>query len=391
MSLKALNIDEVRALARRRLPRGMFEFIDRGAEDEMGLKATRRALDDVKLLPKILVDVSERRQDTELLGARQPSPLVVAPTGLAGLMWHQGEVELARAAAKAGVPFCVSTHSITSIEEIAKKAGGRLWFQLYVVKDRAITETFIDRARDAGADTLMLTVDTIVGPKREYNVRNGFGIPMKPSLRGFLDLATHPLWTMRVMAPYLLADGVPTYAHYPPQFRRKITREAMNDALKLADDITWDEVAALRRRWKGNLVIKGILRPQDARRAVACGADAIVVSNHGARNLDSAIPPAQILPAIADAVGGELTVMADGGVRRGSDVVKLLSLGARSVLVGRSVLFGTAVAGETGATHVLDILRDEIDRIMAYIGCTRIEDLGPDYVRAISRSEVPER
>lgn len=382
MIRKALNIDEVKDMARRVLPRGMFEFIERGTESETGLAATRQLLDDVRFRPSVLVDVSDRRQDVELLGQRQPLPLVVAPTGLAGLMWYEGEIELARAAAKAGIPFCVSTQSITSVEDIAGRAGGRLWFQLYILKDRALTETFVERARAAGSDTLMVTVDTVVSPKREYNTRNGFGIPFNPNLRGVVDLASHPGWLLRVLGRYLRAGGIPTYPHYPPEFRRKITRDAMSAGLRLADDVTWEEIAALRRRWPGRFIIKGILREDDARRAADCGADAIVVSSHGARNLDAAVPPVEVLPAIADAVGERLTVLADGGVRRGSDVVKLLALGARAVLIGRSTLYGTAVAGEAGAARVIEILRDEIDRTMAFTGSTRIEDIGRDLVHA---------
>lgn len=380
---KALNVDEVKALARRALPRGMFEFVERGTEGETGLGATRLALDAVRLRPSVLVDVSSRRQDVTLLGKDQPLPLVVAPTGLAGLMWHEGEIELARAAAKAGIPFCVSTQSITSVEDIAKRAGGDLWFQLYILKDRALTDTFVERAKAAGSGTLMVTVDTVVSPKREYNTHNGFGIPFKPNLRGTVDFALHPGWLWRVLGRYLRAGGIPTFPHYPPEFRRKITRDAMSEGLRLADDMTWDEIAALRQRWPGRFVIKGILREDDARRAVDCGADAIVVSNHGARNLDASAPPVEVLPGIADAVGEQLTVLADGGVRRGSDVVKLLALGAKAVLVGRATLYGTAAAGEAGAARVIEILRDEIDRTMAFAGCTRIADINRDLIHRL--------
>lgn len=378
---RALNLDEIRAMARRCLPRGMFEYIDRGTEDEVGLPHVRRALDDVKLMPSVLVDVHRRSQATEVLGRAQPSPLVVAPTAVAGLMWHNGEIALARAAAHAGIPFCVSTQSITSIEDIAAQAGGRLWFQLYILRDRALTQGFIERARAAGADTLVVTVDTAVSPKREYNQHNGFGIPMRLNLNATLDLAAHPGWLWRVMGRYLRAGGIPTYAHYPPAFRRKITRAAVDDAVQLANDVTWDEIAALRRHWPGRFVLKGILRVDDARRAQACGADAIVVSSHGARNLDAAPAPIRVLPDIADAVGARLEVLADSGVRRGSDVVKLMAMGARAVLVGRSVLFGTAVAGEAGARHALTILHDEIDRTLALLGCPDVRSLGRDAVR----------
>jgi (S)-mandelate dehydrogenase len=377
----ALNVEEIRRLARRRLPRGMFEYIDRGAEDEVALTATRTALDGVKLYPRVLTDVSRRDLGVELFGRRQALPLVVAPTGLAGLMWYEGEVELAKAAAAAGVPFGVSTQSITPIETIAEKAGGRLWFQLYVLNDRKITERFVDRARNAGAEALILTVDTAVPPKREYNIHNGFGIPMRATWRGGIDLASHPAWLARVLARYLLKGGIPTYAHYPQEFRRKITRDALSDAVRLADDMSWEDLRALRRRWSGRLIVKGVLRAEDAVRAAECGADAIVVSNHGGRNLDGAVSPVEVLPEIVQAAGRRLTVLADGGVRRGSDVVKLMALGAQAVLVGRSVLFGTAVAGQAGATHVLNLLQDEISRTLALLGCPSFDRIGDGYVR----------
>lgn len=374
---KALNIEDVRRLARRRLPRGMFEFIDRGTEDEVGLRHARCLLDGVKLRPRVLVDVSDRSPEVSYFDRQRPLPIVVAPTGLAGLMWYQGEVELARAAATAGIPFCVSTQSITSVEEIADKAGGELWFQLYVLKDRSITNTFLDQARAAGVETLILTVDTAVSPKREYNTRNGFGIPFQPNLRGIADIAFHPCWLATVLGRYALHGGMPTFAHYPPEFRGKITRRSIEPRLRLADDVTWEELRELRRKWQGRLIVKGILREDDALRALGCGVDAIVVSSHGSRNLDGAVQPVNVLPRIADAVNDRMVIFADGSVRRGADVVKLLSLGARAVFVGRSILFGTAAGGQRGAERVMEILRDEIDRTMAFVGCTRLPDLGP--------------
>ncbi|MGW9329682.1 alpha-hydroxy acid oxidase [Bosea sp. NPDC055594] len=378
MPSRILNTDEMRLAAQRVLPRGMFEFIDRGTEGELALPAARAALDAVKFSPNVLVDVSRRDQSVELFGSRLPLPIIAAPTGLAGLMWYRGEIELARAAARAGIPFCVSTQSITSIGDIAAGAGGNLWFQLYILNDRAITETFVDAARAAGSDTLILTVDTSVSPKREYNTHNGFGIPMAANWRAALDFAMHPRWCLNVMGRYLAGLGMPSYAHYPDAFRRKITRAPLGDALRLADDVTWTEIAALRRRWPGRFIIKGILRCDDAQRALDCGADGIVVSNHGGRNLDSAIAPARALPEIAERLGDRLVILADGSVRRGSDVVKLLALGARAVLVGRSLLYGVAMGGCDGAGRVIEILRDEVDRTMAFMGCSSLAALDGD-------------
>lgn len=369
--LDALNIDDLRKLARRRLPRGLFEYIDRGTEDEISLGANRRSLDDLKLSPSVLVDVSGRNQEIQLFGQRQPLPLIIAPTAAAGLMWHDGEVELARAARAAGIPFCVSTQSMTSIERIAE-SGARLWFQLYVWRDRKLTYELVARARDAGADTLVLTADTVISPKREYNQRNGFGIPLKPSLRGAADVALHPRWLVSVLLRYLLSEGMPTYAHYPPEFRTTITGVSSFEGLKLSDRMSWQDVAELRRRWPGKLVIKGILRVDDAREALERGVDGIVVSNHGGRNLDIAPAPIDVLAEISDAVGSRLTVMADSGVRRGSDVVKYFASGAQAVLIGRSALFGLAAGGRAGAGHALDLLRREIDNTMALLGRTTL-------------------
>lgn len=364
---RALNVDDVRALARRRLPRGLFEYVDRGTGDEIAMRDTRRALDAVKLVPSVLQDVGSRDPGTEIFNRPQKLPLVIAPTAVAGLVWHDGEVHLARAAAKAGIPFCVSTQSITTVERIAH-AGAEIWFQLYVWRDRAMTWDLIERARGAGATTLVLTADTPIGPKREYNTRNGFGIPLKPSLRAGIDILLHPVWLGSVLLRYLRTEGMPTYAHYPPEFRTAIGRIAIGDRLNLADTVTWEDLRELRRRWPGRLVVKGILDVSDAERARACGADGIVVSNHGARNLDASPAPIDVLPDIAERVGRDLTIMADSGVRRGTDVVKLIASGAQAVLIGRSVLYGMAAAGEAGALRVLDILRGEIADTMALTG-----------------------
>ncbi|HEV7338281.1 MAG TPA: alpha-hydroxy acid oxidase [Bosea sp. (in: a-proteobacteria)] len=370
-----LNVEDARRAARRRLPRGLFEYVDRGAEDEISIDGNRRDLDAVKLAPSVLVDVSQRTQEAEVLGRQQPSPLVIAPTAVAGLVWRDGEIALARAAAAAGIPFCVSTQSITSIERIAAESGAELWFQLYVWKNRERTLALLDRAWAAGARTLVLTVDTAVGPNREYNLRNGFGIPLKPSLRAGIDLALHPRWTFDVLLRSVLALGVPTYAHYPDEFRTQLGRVSLSDEMSLATDVTWEDVALLRKRWQGKLVLKGVLRVDDARKAAEYGADAIVVSNHGARNLDCAPGPVEVLPAIVDAVSDRLSILADSGVRRGADIARFLALGASGVLIGRATLYGVAVAGEAGASRVLDLLRNELSITMGMLGARTLADL----------------
>ena len=224
-------------------------------------------------------------------------PLAIAPTAAAGLVWYEGEVALARAAAKAGIPFCIATGSITAMERIASESTGELWFQLYMWQDRALSYALIERARLAGIETLVLTVDTVVSPNREYNVRNGFEIPIKASLRGGLDMMRHPAWVWTVLLRYILREGIPTYQHYPPGFRQKITRKATWEQVRLSDSLTWDDLSALRRHWRGRLILKGVLR-EDAAKAAELGVDAIVVTSHGARNLDGA-PPLRALPATA--------------------------------------------------------------------------------------------
>jgi L-lactate dehydrogenase (cytochrome) len=377
--MKPLNVGDYRRLARRRLPRGVFEYVDRGTEDEVGLRALRESLDAVKLAPKVLADVAALDLSATLFGRRQALPVVIAPTAMAGLLWHDGEVRLARAAKTAGIPLCISTQSITSVEAIAAGApGADLWFQLYVWHDRRLTHELLARVRAAGVETLVLTADTPASPKKEWNVRNGFGIPIVPSLRAGIDVALHPRWLLGVLLRQALSTGLPTYAHYPPAFKTPVTRAAVTPDLSITDRLTWDDLRELRRRWPGRLVVKGILRADDAQRAHDCGADGIVVSSHGGRNLDAAPAPIEVLPAIAERVAGRMTVLADSGIRRGSDIAKYLASGAQAVMLGRAVLYGVAAAGEAGAADVLAILRDELARTLAFLGHARAGSLSPD-------------
>lgn len=385
-----LNLDDARRLARRRLPRGIFEFIDRGAEDDDALAENRAAFRRIRLLTRALTDVSQRDCATTLFGQKLAMPLAIAPTGAAGLVWVGGELELARAAAAAGVPFTLATRSMTSIEDIAEKAGGINWFQLYVWADRALSWALVDRAAAAGCQALLVTVDVPVAPNREYNRRNGFALPFDPGPRALADIALHPRWLFGVMARYLMTTGMPRYENQPGETRMRITKAGGNLPSTRSDNLTWDDIRELRRRWPRALLVKGILRAEDARRAIACGADGVVVSNHGGRCLDSAVAPIAALPAIADAVGDRGVVLMDGGVRRGGDVVKALALGARAVLMGRPGLFGTALAGQAGAGHVLGIIRRELLTVMAQAGCPRIEDITRDLVASDARAREEE-
>lgn len=385
-----LNTADYRQAAKRRLPRGIFEYVDRGTEDETALAGLRAALDDVHLVPRILTDVSTRDLSCTLFGKRLSFPVIIAPTAAAGLLWHDGEVELARAAGKAGIPFCAATQSITSVEDIAARGGeADLWFQLYVWNDRELTRGLLERVAATGVTTIVLTADTPMSPKREYNIRNGFNIPIEPTFAGALDVAAHPRWAWQVLGRYLRQGGMPGYANYPVEFRQPVTRQIVAERVRLAEKLTWDDVQSLRDHWQGKLVIKGLLHPDDARRAVELGCDGIVVSSHGGRNLDSAPPPAKVLRDIAAEVGGRTTILVDSGVRRGSDIVKYMALGADAVLVGRAVLYGVAVAGQAGAFDCLNILGDEMSKCLAFLGQSVIRDLPTDLVWRDSRLDAP--
>lgn len=378
----ALNHHELREMARRFLPRGVFEYIDRGSEDEHALRELAHAWRHWQLLPKVMVDVATRDCKTTIFGRAQSSPVVIAPTAMAGLVRYNGEVLMAQAAAKAGVPFCVATQSITPIERIAAMApGADLWFQLYHWEDRSLAHDLVRRAHAAGARVLVLTADTVIAANREYNTRNGYGIPLRPSLRGAWDVLCHPRWLACTLLRSSWRDGVPTFAHYPEAFRSAVTRPAISQRIAVAQTLSWDDIAVLRQLWPGPFVLKGVLRVNDARRAMDCGLDGLVVSSHGARNVDSAHAPIDVLPEIVEAVGKRMTVLLDSGVRRGSDVAKAMALGASGVMVGRLPLWGMAAGGAPGAAHALELLRQELLGTMALTGCRTLEALDASLIR----------
>ncbi|MBL0419280.1 alpha-hydroxy-acid oxidizing protein [Ramlibacter sp. AW1] len=370
--LPAYSIADLRARARRVLPRGLFEYVDRGTEDEVALHAMRAAIDQVKFQPRVLVDVSSRSTATDFFGRPSSMPMAIAPTGAAGLLWFDGEIALARAARSAGIPFILSTASIVSMERVAAEAGGRLWFQLYMWPERQLSLELVERARQCNYEALVVTLDTPAAPNREYNKRNGFSLPMRISRRNALDVALHPRWFLTVFARYMLRSGVPSLENYPASLRQRLDR--FHTPPK-CDSLSWDDLKDLRRRWKGPLLVKGILRADDACKARECGVDAVVVSNHGGRNLDSSVAPMQVLPRIVDQVGREFDVFVDGGFNRGGDIAKALALGAKGVLVGRAPLWGLAAGGEPGAAQALDILREEFDRVLAFAGAPGIAAL----------------
>ena len=379
-NLNAHNIADLRVAAKRRLPRGLFEYVDRGTENEVSMRNNRDAFDRIQFMPRPLIDVANRSQVTTLFGEACGSPLVIAPTGLAGMLWHEGEIAIARAAAAAGIPFTLSTASITSIEDVAAKAGGNLWFQLYMWSKMEMSYELVQRAKAAGYRTLVVTIDSVVNGNREHNRRNGFTIPMRLNARNVIDGALHPGWTLGVMGRYMLTTGMPEFANFPAQIRTDLRGKSGKGGVLVPknESQSWDDIRRLHEMWDGPLIVKGILHPEDARRAVACGAAGIVVSNHGGRTLDGAVAPMQVLPAIAAAVGNQCTILLDSNVMRGSDVVKALALGADAVMVGRAPLWGTAADGQDGAALALEILRSEIDRVMAYLGCRTITEITDD-------------
>jgi len=379
-TLGVYDIADLREQARQRLPRGVFEFFDRGNGDEVALANNRAAFERIKLNPHMLVDTSQRTQAITLFGKQQPMPMVVGPTGSAGLAWYEGEVALARAARYAGIPYTLATGSMTALERVAAEAGGELWFQVYMWPDRAASHALIERAKAADYKALVVTVDTPVPPGREYNLRNGMTVPFRFTRRNVTDVLLHPRWLAGVLLRYLLTTGMPRYENYPAAMKTKITALPMGRSMMVSDSLTWDDLREIRRLWPLPLLVKGILRAEDAKLAAEYGVDGVIVSNHGGRALDSTRAPIDILPEVVEAVGSRVTVFVDSGFRRGSDVIKGLALGADAVMIGRATLYGLAMAGEAGAARAIEIYRDEIDRILAMIGCPEIGKLDAGYL-----------
>src|SRR6185503_309356 len=373
---EALNVHDMRELAKKRLPKWMFEFVDRGTEDEVALRNNRAAFERIKLKTQVLTDVSRRSQEIELFGKKHGMPLGIAPTGPAGMLWFQGELELARAAKAANIPFTLATGSQTSMEDVARLVGGTLWFQLYMWSDVKMSHILVERAKNAGFEALVVTVDGPVGTNREYNIRNGYTVPFRYNRKNTSAVLAHPGWLFGVIMKYWMNGGMPTRANYPEG-------KTKNDSL------AWTDLKILRDMWPGKHIVKGILTPQDAELAIAHGADGILVSNHGGRNFDSSMAPIEVLPGIVDAVGHKTTVIVDSGFRRGSDVVKALAIGAKLVMVGRATLWGTTVAGEAGAARAINFYREEVSRTMAYLGCTRISQLNRDCLERVPTPHVP--
>ncbi len=371
----AYNIDDLRRMAQRRLPRVAWDYLERGAEDDVTMVANRTGFERIRFLPRTLVDVSGRTLKHGLFGKSYTAPFGIAPTGAAGLYCFDADVALARAASDAGVPFVLSTASFVAMERVAREAEGSKWFQLYMSKDREAAERLVLRALDAGFEALVVTTDVPVGANREYNLRNGFAIPFRINARNVVDGMLHPRWLTQVFLRTLLTSGVPRFQNVDANVGGRIIAKDLSAFRARRDALDWSDIAWLRTIWPRKLLVKGVLTVADAQLAVQHGADGIVVSNHGGRQLDGAVAAIDALPAIADAIGGRIAVLFDSGVRRGSDIVKALALGADFVFTGRATLYGAAAGGREGVAHALGLLRAETDRVMALIGCTSVADL----------------
>ena len=375
----AVNVEDLRRLAKRRLPRVVFDYLDGGAEDEITLRANRGAFEAITFRPRHAVGLPEGRLQTTVLGSELAFPALLAPVGYSRLMHPDGERGAARAAGAAGIAYILSTVSGYALEDVKARSVGPVWYQLYLVGGRAAAEAAIERARVAGLAALVLTIDTAVAGMRERDARNGMTELLGGSLPAkipFLpQLLTHPRW----LAAFLLDGGIPRLPNVVTPGEGPMRLVDVPTALARAA-VRWEDLRWLREIWPGPIVIKGVLTGDDARRAVDAGAAAVVVSNHGGRQLDGAPASLSVLPEVVTAVNGQAEVLMDGGIRRGSDIVKGICLGARAVLVGRAYAYGLAAAGESGVSHALGILRADMERTLKLLGCAAVSALDRSFV-----------
>jgi L-lactate dehydrogenase (cytochrome) len=372
------SFEDLRACARRRLPRAVFDYADGGAGDELTLERNRVDLDRMTLRQRVMVDVSRLSLTTTLAGSAAALPVAIAPTGMAGWFRRDGEILGARAAQAFGVPFCLSTMSVCSIEDVQAAVSSPFWFQLYLMRDRGFNSALIDRARAAGCSALVLTLDLTVMGVRRRDVKNGMTTPPRLTWRNALDIATKPSWVAGV-----LFGKRHTFGNLEP------LRAGGSDLASLAEwtvnqfdaSITWDDVAWVRERWPGRLILKGVLDAADAELACRAGPDAIVVSNHGGRQLDGAPSAISVLPKVVEAVNGRCEVLVDGGIRSGTDILRALALGARGCLVGKAFLFALAAAGESGVETLLELLKKELAAALALTGQTDVKRVARDVLR----------
>ena len=365
-------IDDLRQLARRRVPRAFFDYADSGSYQEETLRANRADLEAIKLRQRILVDVSQRSLATTVLGQKVNAPLVLAPVGLAGMQRGDGEILSAKAANAAGIPFTLSTMSICSIEDVAEATGKPFWFQLYVIRDRSFSKDILARAIAAKCSTLVLTVDLQVLGQRHRDIKNGMTVPPEIRIANVIDVATKPAWAWSI-----LNGKRKTFGNLAGHVKGmdNVNELAQWTAQQFDPALNWKDVEWIKKIWPGKLILKGILDAEDARTAVKLGADAIVVSNHGGRQLDGAPSSISALPKIADAVGADTELLFDGGIRTGADIMRALALGARACMIGRAYIYGLGAAGQAGVAKAIDILEKELSVAMALTGTNRIADI----------------
>ncbi len=372
---RSYSVDDVARVARRRLPRGALDYLEGGGEGEYTLRRNRAAFDDYEIVPRALEDVSEVDTSTTLLGLPVPLPIALGPVGGPRLFHHEGETAVARAAGQAGLPYAISTLATVPIERLAAETAGKLWLQVYVWGDRGVAKELVARAGEAGYGALVVSVDVGIRSKRERELHAGIKLPSPElTLRTLLDGAAHPCWSWHFLTSEAL--GFPNVAGGEGAHRGQPEMATMFDGT-----ISWSDVDWIRDAWAGPLALKGVLSPGDARRAVDHGVDAVVVSNHGGRQLDHLPATVDVLPDVVEEVGSEIEVLVDSGIRRGTDILTALALGARGVLVGRAYLYGLAAAGEAGVRHVIDILATELRTAMALSGARRVPDLDRDLIR----------
>ncbi|MET0460755.1 MAG: alpha-hydroxy acid oxidase [Ilumatobacteraceae bacterium] len=385
---RAASVADLRRIAQRRLPHGVFDYIDGGAEDERTLRNNSDAFARLEFRPRVLRSVATIDPSTTLLGRPLPYPLVLAPTGFTRIADPQGELAVARAAERADLPYTLSTLATRSIEEVAAVSAGRKWFQVYAWRDRGIVKDMVDRCRECGYEALVLTVDTAVLGRRERDVRRGFELPPKLGLGTLLDGAVHPGWTWAFARsePIVFANVAGRGPSDGPSDGTDAVTLATYVNAQFDPNLSWDDVDWFRSMWDGPIVLKGIQSVDDAVLAAERGVDAIALSNHGGRQLDSAPAPIELVAPVADAVGGRTEIICDGGVRRGSDIVKAVALGATACMAGRAYLYGLGAAGERGVDHVLSMLETDVRRTMALVGAATIPDLTPALVSGAAGS-----
>lgn len=377
---RAQNIAELREMARRRLPNFSFEYVEGGADDEFTLQRNRAIFESVTLQPRTLRDVGARDLQRSFFGRAAKLPFMIGPTGFNGLLTKDGDLHLARAAAKAGIPFVLSNASTTSIEDIAEVEGVRAWMQIYLYRTRDHVARLVERVKRLNLEAIMVTTDSAIFGNREWDKRN-YAKPLSLDPRNRLDVLRHPGWIWDVLVP----DGVPRFKNLGdllPPGRDSVKGAASALAAELDPTLSWADIAWLRDIWHGKLIVKGMVHPDDARLAMQYGVDGVVLSNHGGRQLDGAVSALETLPEVVRIAQGRMEVFLDGGFRRGSDVAKALLLGASGVLIGRAGLYGLAAGKGPGAAHAIEILRSELDRTLGLLGCDNLEALTPDLIHA---------